>query len=96
MPWFVLVVAFALQGCEKPSHENIERWYKTEKGPKKLEKALKNPDLDPDLRGHAAEQLILLDKAKEVLRVIEGMGTCLLYTSPSPRDQRGSRMPSSA
>ena len=25
----------------------------------------------------------------------DGM-TCLLYTSPSPRDQRGSRMPSSA
>ena len=25
-----------------------------------------------------------------------GNGTCLLYTSPSPRDQRGSRMPSSA
>ena len=24
------------------------------------------------------------------------MGTCLLYTSPSPRDQRGARMPSSA
>ena len=25
-----------------------------------------------------------------------GSNTCLLYTSPSPRDQRGSRMPSSA
>ena len=25
-----------------------------------------------------------------------GYETCLLYTSPSPRDQRGSRMPSSA
>ena len=25
-----------------------------------------------------------------------GDGICLLYTSPSPRDQRGSRMPSSA
>ena len=25
-----------------------------------------------------------------------GNGDCLLYTSPSPRDQRGSRMPSSA
>ena len=25
-----------------------------------------------------------------------GAPTCLLYTSPSPRDQRGSRMPSSA
>ena len=24
------------------------------------------------------------------------VGVCLLYTSPSPRDQRGSRMPSSA
>ena len=26
----------------------------------------------------------------------EEFETCLLYTSPSPRDQRGSRMPSSA
>ena len=26
----------------------------------------------------------------------DGVNTCLLYTSPSPRDQRGSRMPSSA
>ena len=25
-----------------------------------------------------------------------GFKSCLLYTSPSPRDQRGSRMPSSA
>ena len=27
---------------------------------------------------------------------IAWIGDCLLYTSPSPRDQRGSRMPSSA
>ena len=27
---------------------------------------------------------------------VDGQITCLLYTSPSPRDQRGSRMPSSA
>ena len=26
----------------------------------------------------------------------DGLSDCLLYTSPSPRDQRGSRMPSSA
>ena len=31
----------------------------------------------------------------ETLFVVDSM-TCLLYTSPSPRDQRGSRMPSSA
>ena len=30
------------------------------------------------------------------LRGGRGIDTCLLYTSPSPRDQRGSRMPSSA
>ena len=29
-------------------------------------------------------------------RFLNVLGTCLLYTSPSPRDQRGSRMPSSA
>ena len=33
---------------------------------------------------------------KETLMRLMMMGTCLLYTSPSPRDQRGSRMPSSA
>ena len=29
-------------------------------------------------------------------KVLADGNTCLLYTSPSPRDQRGSRMPSSA
>ena len=33
---------------------------------------------------------------KEIENYIEQAGVCLLYTSPSPRDQRGSRMPSSA
>ena len=33
-------------------------------------------------------------KQAELCAVIDA--TCLLYTSPSPRDQRGSRMPSSA
>ena len=31
-----------------------------------------------------------------ILKVMIAATTCLLYTSPSPRDQRGSRMPSSA
>ena len=31
-----------------------------------------------------------------VVVLIVVVDTCLLYTSPSPRDQRGSRMPSSA
>ena len=35
--------------------------------------------------------------AVERIRIADGLRQlCLLYTSPSPRDQRGSRMPSSA
>ena len=34
--------------------------------------------------------------AQRVLAKLAKHETCLLYTSPSPRDQRGSRMPSSA
>ena len=36
------------------------------------------------------------DNAVSDARVVELYVDCLLYTSPSPRDQRGSRMPSSA
>ena len=46
-----------------------------------LERALKAGD---ELGGHI------------VSGHVDGMGTCLLYTSPSPRDLSTSRMPSSA
>ena len=36
-------------------------------------------------------------ESKTIRRTFPGtVDSCLLYTSPSPRDQRGSRMPSSA
>ena len=34
--------------------------------------------------------------AKRRFNIVAFFSGCLLYTSPSPRDQRGSRMPSSA
>ena len=41
--------------------------------------------------------LIAIDSDEErALELIAEVKACLLYTSPSPRDQRGSRMPSSA
>ena len=43
----------------------------------------------------AAEQGALMPVAELPIERLQ-RGTCLLYTSPSPRDQRGSRMPSSA
>ena len=33
---------------------------------------------------------------EDIPAILEDLASCLLYTSPSPRDQRGSRMPSSA
>ena len=44
------------------------------------------------------ETLTLTQNAQPALMAtsIAAFRACLLYTSPSPRDQRGSRMPSSA
>ena len=47
----------------------------------------------------AAAQEIFVDNLENVINrevSLEDDIACLLYTSPSPRDQRGSRMPSSA
>ena len=38
----------------------------------------------------------MVDSVKKVPAFRTLLDVCLLYTSPSPRDQRGSRMPSSA
>ena len=41
---------------------------------------------------HYAKWIDLISRADKIWKI----KCCLLYTSPSPRDQRGSRMPSSA
>ena len=45
----------------------------------------------PDVEELLIEAIEALETARPA-----PLSTCLLYTSPSPRDQRGSRMPSSA
>ena len=37
-----------------------------------------------------------IEEVKQFDVLTSDLNACLLYTSPSPRDQRGSRMPSSA
>ena len=39
---------------------------------------------------------VKLDKEKHASEIRAALGSCLLYTSPSPRDRLLSRMPSSA
>ena len=46
--------------------------------------------------GYQEGRLEGLEEGRQVLLIRDSRNTCLLYTSPSPRDQRGSRMPSSA
>ena len=59
--------------------------------------AIKGPDKCLEDIGSAEDQK-LIDYLPESTREhgLIGKWLCLLYTSPSPRDQRGSRMPSSA
>ena len=40
-------------------------------------------------------RLKIMNQWRKLMRLVK-VEDCLLYTSPSPRDQRGSRMPSSA
>ena len=55
------------------------------------------PVIEPNPMEIMANFSNLQPRLDETLLVIQdGTRSCLLYTSPSPRDQRGSRMPSSA
>ena len=56
--------------------------------------------LDAELRVRAlnlsAENLLEVSASRAIGSPIDALLACLLYTSPSPRDKRQSRMPSSA
>ena len=56
-------------------------------------------DIDVDGAEQVADDIRRLGHSASAIRLDgadEGSTTCLLYTSPSPRDKRQSRMPSSA
>jgi hypothetical protein len=53
-----IVCLTSFGACDKPSHENIEKWQNTQKGTGKLESVFKDENLDPDLSAHAAAVLI--------------------------------------
>ena len=48
-------------------------------------------------RGDSGIATVTIDRQKQLNALDDAtIGICLLYTSPSPRDKRQSRMPSSA
>jgi hypothetical protein len=75
-------LALAVPGCDKPSHENVDSWMATEKGPQKLQATVKSSDADPELRAHAAHNLILMERYGEVKEMLDAM----------PESERGAVM----
>lgn len=68
-----LITFVCLMGCEKPSHENIEKWATTKKGPGKLKSAFLDHDLDPDLSAHAAAVMVKTGRDNEVRSELDQM-----------------------
>ena len=56
-----------------------------------------NSDSHKEMARQAArESIVMLENKENLLPLTKNLRTCLLYTSPSPRDRSVSRMPSSA
>ena len=83
-----------------PSQEFREKYINDNRVKKWVDLALRIEGTNKTYGVHAAGVVIASDPLDELVplqRNNEGqIITCLLYTSPSPRDKRQSRMPSSA
>lgn len=67
----VLAIVIGSAGCDKASHDNIDKWLGTQKGLDKLDEAMRDSDLGADLRGHAAVNLIRKNRDEAVLAYLE-------------------------
>jgi hypothetical protein len=74
MFWRALVIAaLFLLACDKPTHENIEKWMNTQKGADKLQSAFRSESIDIDLSAHAAAVMIKKGLDPEVRAGLEQM-----------------------
>ena len=79
-----------------PESQHLKAW-KADENRMKLGELIEPTGRQKALRRWADVQLPLYAKfVQEHFKTERLPDVCLLYTSPSPRDQRGSRMPSSA
>src|SRR2546423_13484181 len=54
----LVLISLLAFGCEKTSHENLDKGTHTQNGAAKLKKALADEPIDPDLSAHAAANMI--------------------------------------
>ena len=93
---FLLTFLIFLQSCSGGRIGNF-----LESSFNDFEKTSKNEDLQNNLLNKnditlEKENKKFDDKKNKKIKKVVQLKNCLLYTSPSPRDQSGSRMPSSA
>ena len=69
----IALVALFTVACEKPTHENIEKWASTKKGPAKLKGVLLDDGLDADLSAHAAAVMVKTGRDNEVKTELDHM-----------------------
>ena len=84
---FYIVHHTARLGVSHKYFENMESWWTEDRG-KQFNENLQNAGI------HIHKGMFI--NKNLVFCIYEARGTCLLYTSPSPRDRQKSRMPSSA
>src|SRR5436190_10045050 len=99
MRCLVLALACALVagGCESVSSENIQLWKTTQKGPGKLQDALKDSSVPPKLRAEAAAALVEINQADEVeqiMAVIPANDRWEILKTLTPRYVAGMKDPS--
>ena len=82
--------------CKHDGFEQVKLLYQAAELNKRIINIDSNaPDETKKVKHIYAVEKSALDKANHQL-YYQGVNTCLLYTSPSPRDRTRSRMPSSA
>jgi len=85
-----IVVACVLAvGCsDKVSHDHLDEWMQTEKGPTKLRKAVSDTSIDADLSAHAVENLVIIRDdaaAREALASLSDARKAAVLPKLAPR-----------
>ncbi|MBL4634786.1 MAG: hypothetical protein JKY56_13010 [Kofleriaceae bacterium] len=66
----LLAASMLVTACESVTHENLDKWANTQKGPGKLMDALKSNEESAEIRAHAAQVLIYLERFADVKEVL--------------------------
>jgi HEAT repeat protein len=67
------LLVFAVSACESATSERIEAWKRTQKGPDKIEAALRGGNVPANLRAEAAAALVDIGRPEKVDEIMAGL-----------------------